>query len=293
MISYSIRDLETITGIKAHTLRIWEKRYGLISPKRTDTNIRYYTEEDLKELLDIVLLYNHGNKISQIANMSCCERADKLAELGQNDQDIELRQDCLTAAVMDFDEQKFTTLLENYARRKGLIATVTEFIFPFIENSSLLYMCGTFNQAHENFITQIVRKKLITAVEQLEVRPCSCRGQVLIFLPAGEFQELYLAYMEFVCKSNGFQTLNLGLNLGFEDLSAVAQKVEPCYVLTMIHTEFKTMSTQHYLAQLKSIFPKSEIIATGCQVDHPGAPCHSHKVVDAVSDLPQFFQVEA
>ncbi|GAA5221768.1 MerR family transcriptional regulator [Membranihabitans marinus] len=294
MINYSISDLETITGIKAHTIRMWEKRYALITPKRTPSNIRYYTEDDLKKLLDVVLLYNNGNKISQIATMSTCERARKLTKLGENDQNIELRQDCLTAAVLDFDEQKFTTLLDNYGKKHGLMKAVSDYIFPFIENSALLYMCGTLNQAHENFVTQIVRKKLITAIEGMDVPACDKRGKVLIFLPSGEFQELYLAYMEYVCKFNCFQTLNIGLNLSFDDLAAVSQKVKPCCILTMIHTEFKTMSTQSYLNQLSTIFPDSKLVVTGCQVEgHCRSQLKQHHVLGHISELADFFKVPA
>ncbi|WP_236974509.1 MerR family transcriptional regulator [Membranihabitans maritimus] len=291
MINYSISDLETITGIKAHTLRVWEKRYGVIEPKRTPSNIRYYNEADMKKLLDIVLLYNNGFKISQIASLTSSEIEEELKKLGKVDENIELRQDCITASVMEFNEEKFKTLFENYERKNGLIATMTEYILPFLDNSSLLYMSGTFNLAHENFITQIVKRKLIAGIEDLEANCCNSKGKVLIFLPSGEYQELYLAYMEYICRYYKFNTVNLGLNLGFEELECVSQQIEPDLILTMIHTEFKAMSTQNYFEKLNSIFPGSKILATGCQVKgNSDFDPEQFKVIGPVKGLNEFFE---
>lgn len=264
MIEYSIGDLEKITGIKAHTIRIWERRYNLIEPQRTETNIRFYCQNEMQKLLDVVLLYNHGYKISQLASMSQKEREEMMATLSEEDSVIELRKDCMIASVLEFNEEKFLTIFDNYENKFGLVVALKRFVWPFIESTSLLYVSGAFNLAHENFIQQIVKRRIQARIDQISLSECD-RGQVLIFLPPGEDQILYSATMEYACRKAGYKTINLGENIGFEELQMIAENVKIDLVLTVLDTEFKEMAVVPFIQKLKSVFPEGQLIISGYQ----------------------------
>src|SRR5690625_211905 len=278
VIQYSISDLEKITGIKAHTIRVWERRYNLIEPQRTETNIRFYCQKEMQKLLDVVLLYNQGLKISQIAAMTQKEREEMMAELSEQDNAIELRKDCMIASVLEFNEEKFLTIFDNYENQFGLIDALKKFIWPFIENTSLLYVSGAFNLAHENFIQQIIKRRLQARVDQISSSECE-KGQVLRFLPQGENQVLYTATMEYACRRAGYKTINLGRNIGFEELEMIAENVELDLVLTVLDTEFKEMAVVPYIQKIKSIFPDSQLVVSGYQAYHRTYESIQHVIV--------------
>lgn len=266
MIQYSISDLEKITGIKAHTIRMWERRYDLIQPDRTRANARLYSQDDMQKLQDVVLLYDKGVRISQIAAMETAERASMLRELGDLDDILELRKDCFTASILEFNEEKLTTLLDNYEKRHGFSKTLTDYVWPYLQNSSLLYVSGAFNLAHENFINQVIKRKIMAHIDEIPWCDCGNHGQVLIFLPPGEIKEHYTAGIEYTCRSTGYRTFNLGLNIGLEELMAISQQVQPDYIVTMLDTDFKMMAVGPYLEKVRSIFPHSELLLCGHQV---------------------------
>ena len=263
---YSIGDLEKITGIKAHTIRMWERRYDLIQPDRTKSNMRLYNEEDMQKLQDVVLLYDKGVKISQIAAMCCAERASMLRELGASDQVLELRKDCFTASILEFNEEKLTTLLDNYEKRHGFLNTLTQYVWPYLENSSLLYVSGAFNLAHENFVNQVVKRKIMAQIDRIPWCDCGEKGRVLLFLPPGESKDHYTAGIEYMCRSNGYRTFNMGLNIGLDELKAISEKLDPDFIITMVDTDFTMMSVGTYLEKVRNIFPRATLVAFGHQV---------------------------
>lgn len=290
MIQYSISDLEKITGIKAHTIRMWERRYDLIQPDRSETNVRLYSQEDMQKLQDVVLLYDQGLKISQIAAMEAAERSILLSKFGDNDEAIELRKDCFTASILEFNEEKFTTLLDNYEKRHGFLKTLTDYVWPFIENSSLLYVSGAFNLAHENFISHVVKRKIMARIDGLHSRTCDHQGMVLIFLPPGENKELYTAGIEYACRHEGYKTLNMGMNIGLEELEAIGNSIKPEYVLTMVDTDFKLMAVGPYLERVSRIFPGSKLVVCGHQASsHSDIPVKNLNVLNDASDVLSFF----
>ena len=165
MAVYSIKDLEKLCGIKAHTIRIWEQRYGLIKPKRTKTNIRYYMDADLKLLLNIALLNRNGTKISKIASMSEMEIAEKVATISEIDFEGGAQLDALTLSMIEMDEVKFDRILTTNIRQLGFEKTMLEVIYPFLDKLSLLWLTGSINPAQENFISNLIRQKIIVAID--------------------------------------------------------------------------------------------------------------------------------
>ena len=165
MAYYSIKDLEKLSGIKAHTLRIWEKRYNLVEPKRTETNIRYYDDEDLKKVLNVALLNRNGLKISHIAGLKTEEINSKISDLSKGNQDSESVIDNLVISMIELDEKKFEKILSRTIMQAGFEETILYTIYPFFQKIGLLWQTGAINPAQEHFISNLVRQKLIVAID--------------------------------------------------------------------------------------------------------------------------------
>jgi DNA-binding transcriptional MerR regulator len=172
---YSIRDLEKLSGIKAHTIRIWEQRYGIIEPQRTKTNIRYYQDEDLKFLLNIALLNKNGIKISKIAKMTKGEVAEKVAAISEINFEYGTQLDALTISMIEMDEFKFDRIVSTNIQQLGFERTMLEIIYPFLDKLSLLWLTGSINPVQENFMSYLIRQKIIVAIDK-EALPS---GQIL------------------------------------------------------------------------------------------------------------------
>ena len=165
--NYSIKDLEHLSGIKAHTIRIWEQRYRLFTPQRTDTNIRYYTDRDLKLLLNVSLLKDNGFKISKIADMPYDEIVKEVAGISDRFGDDE-QIATLTLAMIDMDEVRFEKVMANNILKRGFENTMKKLIFPFLHRIGVLWMTGSIVPAQEHFISNLIRQKIVTAIDSLE-----------------------------------------------------------------------------------------------------------------------------
>jgi len=192
MAHYSIKDLEKLTGIKAHTLRIWEKRYNLLEPKRTNTNIRFYDDEDLKRILNIALLNRNGIKISRIAGLDENEICDKISDLSKNYPDTENIIDNLVMSMIDLDEKKFSKILVRSTEERGFEDTILHLIYPFFEKIGILWQTGVVNPAQEHFVSNLVRQKLIASIDKLSENEQQDAQRYIMFLPEGELHEINL-----------------------------------------------------------------------------------------------------
>jgi len=182
---YSIKDLEKLTGIKAHTLRIWEKRYNILNPERTDTNIRFYSDFDLKKLLNISLLNKHGYKISLLASLNDRDLNDKVLSLTQNDAVNELQLDSLLTAMIELDERKFDKIISNAIIHHGFEETLSRVIHPLFEKIGILWQTGTINPAHEHFISNLIRQKILVAIDGVIHNGSVSPKTFFVFLPDG------------------------------------------------------------------------------------------------------------
>ena len=161
MIAYSIKDLESLSGVKAHTLRIWEKRYGIIQPNRTETNIRYYKDEDLQKILNISLLNRLGFKISKIATMQADQIRQKVAEINEVGSIFEDQLDAMMLSMFELDETKFNLLLDHQISSKGFEETMNTVVYPLLDKLSTMWLAGSVKAVHENFVNNIIRRKTI------------------------------------------------------------------------------------------------------------------------------------
>jgi MerR family transcriptional regulator, light-induced transcriptional regulator len=265
MVNYSITDLEKITGIKAHTIRIWEKRYSVVTPERTTTNIRYYTDNDLKRLLNISMLNRYGYRISSIVKMSSEELGKKVMDISESSNDYNLQIEHLIVAMMELNEEKFEKVLSNALVKLGFENSVTGIIYPFLEKVGILWLVGTINPAQEHFIVNLIRQKIIAAIDGLMVTPSSKAKKFILFLPPSELHELSLLFSWYTLKKNGHKVIYFGQSLPIDDLKKVSQIQSPDYMLTVI-TAAQTTDQYHYLIHtLSTSLPHIKIFISGLQ----------------------------
>lgn len=275
MIQYSIKDLEQLTGIKAHTIRIWEKRYQLIEPERTSTNIRFYSDNDLKKLLNVSTLNRNGLKISSIVNMNNDEINERILEISESSHDSDNQIEQLIIAMIDLDEQRFERVLSTSVIKLGFDETVVRVLYPFFEKIGLLWQIGTIYPAQEHFVSNLIRQKLIIAIDAQSARFKTESKSFMLFLPSNEWHELGLLFYNYLLKKAGFKTIYLGQSVPFDDLLEVAAKHSVDYLLTSITTPLTLKKYAEYIHQLSDSFKGKTIFITGYQT-------HEYKI-----ELPQ------
>lgn len=218
---FSIKDLENLSGVKAHTIRIWEKRYKLFNPKRTDTNIRLYDLESLKRLLNIIFLYNDGYKISKIASLSDLD----IQMLIENKSEVYKEDYALKAfktAMFDFDELLFSKTYSNLAAHKSFREIFFDVFIPLLVEIGTLWQTGTIEPSHESFISELIKRKIIVNIEQ-EISSFEKTGDDLfiLFLPYQEIHEIGLLYTNYEILAAGYKTVYLGANIPLNSLGKV------------------------------------------------------------------------
>lgn len=265
MAQYTIKDLETLSGIKAHTIRIWEKRYQIVSPQRTDTNIRYYDDEDLKRILNVAFLNKNGLKISKIAHASD-EEIRKQIESFTN-KEIEAPSsaiDSLIVAMIELDEKKFNSVFESLHGQLGFEKVIIELIYPFLERIGVLWQVGTINPAQEHFISNLIRQKIIVAIDKQKVTEGTAKRFVL-FLREGELHELGLLFFYYLLRNRGFDAVYLGQNVPFADLVRVIEIHKADYLVTSVTIDQPKNDLQKAISRLESDFPNVHFIWSGYQ----------------------------
>jgi len=263
---YSIKDLEHLSGIKAHTLRIWEQRYNFMSPKRTDTNIRYYDDHDLKLVLNISLLKDNGFRISRIAEMSEKEMQEEVLKLTEKHLHFPDQIHTLTIAMVDMDEDRFEKILNTSILQMGFEKTIKEIVYPFLSRIGLLWQTGSINPANEHFISNLIRQKMIVAIDgQIKTADPNAK-KFLLYLPEGELHELSLLFSCYLIKARGFKVIYLGQNMPLQDLDIVKDIHKPDYVLTVITSSPDQENVQNYVQTLGKKFCDSTVILSGYQV---------------------------
>jgi MerR family transcriptional regulator, light-induced transcriptional regulator len=262
---YSIRDLETLSGVKAHTIRMWEKRYGLLNPQRTDTNIRYYLDQDVKMLLNAALLTRHGYKISKIACMSQRQLHEAVLEITEKKIDGDLQSDTLTLAMLELDEEKFDATIRQRIEEDGFRKTMIQVVFPFLNRLNVLWMTGSVMPVQENYIAGLIKQKIYVAIDQL-THPIKRKGTFIVFLPEGEEHELSALFVHFLLRDAGYKVVNLGRNIALDDLLPVVEMHHPDYIFTIINEGLFKDSVKDYIEKLSLHCRNSTILLSGIQI---------------------------
>jgi DNA-binding transcriptional MerR regulator len=258
---YSIKELEKLSGIKAHTIRIWEKRHRLISPSRTNTNIRLYSDNDLKKIINVAIVNNAGVKISHIARLS----PDELNRLvtDHSDKGIEVAPiDQLIVAMVEMNEQNFEKVLAKLSFKMGFEDLVTKVIYPFLEKIGILWQTGNITPAQEHFVSNLIRQKLMVAIDALPYPASNSLGAVL-FLPENEYHEIGLLFYNYLARKNGIRTFYLGQSVPYADLKQVVSAHQPTFIITSIITTLNKDHLLEYITRLSSDFDKQSILLSG------------------------------
>lgn len=260
---YSIKDLERLSGIKAHTLRIWEQRYAILRPERSDTNIRYYSNGDLKRILNISLLNNNGHKISKIASLSDEEIIREVEKLLNNYNKESDQIENLVLCVMDFNEERFDKTITNSVIHFGFENTMEKIVFPFLKHLGNMWQVGMITPAQEHFLSNLIRQKLIVGIDGIMPNTLGQPKNCILFLPNGELHELGLLYANFILKRKGHRCIYLGQSVPVEDLSTISRISSPDYCVTIITSKIENVELNDYLKMLEAQLPETKFVVGG------------------------------
>ncbi len=264
--NYSIKDLERLSGVKAHTIRIWEQRYGIIQPQRTHTNIRYYSNTDLRRLLNISLLNQHGYKISRIAKMTDAQLYSEIRKATEAENPAKHHLAALTLSLIEMDEGHFEKLLATHISSIGFEKTMTEVIFPFLEHVRIMWMTDAITLAQEHFISNIIRQKLVVAIDGQPAPETGPEHTFLLFCPEDEHYELGLLFMAYLLRSRRKKVVYLGTNVPLEDLYSIYEIPRPQYLCCYITATPTDEELQQFIHNLCNGFPESNIWLAGPQL---------------------------
>jgi DNA-binding transcriptional MerR regulator len=264
--SFSIKELESLSGIKAHTIRIWEQRYGFLKPSRTLTNIRTYSNDELKTLLTVALLNKHGYKISRIDGMRPDQRRQEVLQLNDTDAQAEQLINDLIGAMIDLDFLQFEALLARHISQHDIFTTISGIIFRFLEKVGILWQTNNINPAQEHIASCIIRQKIISAIDQL---PPAIKAAPLffLFLPESEHHELGLLFVYYLLKKRGLPVLYLGANVPLKDVAYVVEQKAPDYLYLHLSSFPVKQSFTKYLHALSERLPNAHILLSGAIAD--------------------------
>src|SRR5665648_485037 len=264
MMQYSIKDLEYLSGIKAHTIRIWEKRYQLLDPIRTDTNIRSYSDEDVRRILNVALLVKNGYKISTVASFDEAKLQAEVLRTTRNSINPEKNIDQLLLQTVNLDPFRFEQLLNEIISERGFSKTMQQVIFPLFERIGVLWQTGSIFAAHEHFVSNLVRNCIIS--ETSKFKSMESAKTVLFFLHENEWHELGLLYSNFLAAQAGLRSVYLGQNLPFGDLANLLINSKFDFVCTSFIQAIEKPELEQYLANLSLVFNKNKILIAGRQI---------------------------
>ena len=264
MATYSIADIEKLSGVKAHTIRIWEKRYGICPGKRSETNIRYYDDEDLKYILNVAFLNREGMKISKIAKLSKEEIKMEVANQCNVNKD-ETEVDSLMLSIFELNEYKFLKIVNHHIEDFGFEKTMDNIIYPLLDKLSLLWMSNSIKNVHENFVGSIIRRKVSAEINKLDPVFDPNAKKFLIYLPEQEASELSLLFIYYVLRKHGANVLYLGAQIPLIDVIEGVRIYKPDFIFTLFNDSFSEQPLQPYLDELRRFTPGVTKIISGYQ----------------------------
>ena len=257
--SFSIRDMENLSGIKAHTIRIWEKRYNLFSPERTDTNIRTYNLESLQKLLNVTLLYNNGYKISKIAKLEEQKIPSLVNEIITQKSEKSHALNSFKLAMLNFDQSLFLKTYNGLMEEKSFTQIFNDVFIPLLNELGLLWQTNTISPAHEHFISNLIKQKIYIHTEKLQFEAPSIEDEVyVLFLPENEIHELGLLYINYQLALQGYKTIYLGQTMpivSLEDLLKYYNNIRFVSYFTVSPTKDEI---EDYFERFREVLGKSQ-----------------------------------
>ncbi|HEX2630374.1 MAG TPA: MerR family transcriptional regulator [Chitinophagaceae bacterium] len=262
MNKFTIRDIENLCGIKAHTLRIWEQRYNLFTPKRKESQHRIYDCDDLKELLRISFLYHNGYKISKIAELTPEQVQEEIRRVLPQCCNYEIFVHQLIEASVQLDTENFERVVNGLVMRIGLEKSIIHIFFPFLQRIGLLWMTNHIIPAQEHFCSHIIRKKIICAIDGLDAVTDTTHN-VVLFAPPGEEHEIPLLVINYFFRKNGIRTIYFGTNTSPETLQYYVQHHPVSHIYMHVITYLDSPDMQTFIESLCKTFPDKKIFVSG------------------------------
>lgn len=259
---FTIKDLENLTGIKAHTIRIWEQRYSFLKPNRSNSNIRCYNSDELRIILNISLLNKYGYKISHINRMVEDEIQDKILLLSQVEALQARLVNELIQCMIGLDMEAFECKLDKYIKKHGIEESILKIIFPFLERIGVLWLTNHINPAQEHLVTNIISHKLIVGIDGIKNNNQS-EKKVLLFLPEGEHHELGLLFIYYLLKREGFTVLYVGANIPVKDMASIAIGKEPVILYSHLTSVVQNFNLENFLFSIHTELSNCQFVISG------------------------------
>ena len=277
---FSISDLEQLSGIKAHTIRMWEQRYSLLRPVRTPTNIRTYSDDDLRRLLNVTTLCARGQRISKVAQLSDAEISEAVLACSADAYDYNQQVNGLLAAMLGFDEPRLAQLLNSATKQLGFEAMMLSVAYPLLQRIGLMWLAGTVNIAQEHMLAHLLRQKILAATDALPAVGPTARRWVL-FLPSEELHELALLFMNYVLRIRGHHTLYLGQNMPIEGLAEINDSYAPHALVAVLTAQPDRNRVADYARDVQALFPGKLLVLYGSLARQEGLALPANCVAPA------------
>jgi len=256
---YSIKDLEQLSGIKAHTLRAWEQRHKLIIPKRTSTNIRFYGDDDLRIVLNTSVLLESGLKIGQIAKLSAEEISEKALEASPYTGLYTYELNELKMSTLNFDLPRFEAVMAHCIDKFGVHKTFQNIIGDYIQELGKFWLAGNVSISQEHFMSSLIRQKLFSAIDSLESPAIPKSGTYALFLPTNELHELGLLYLTYELKERGEHVFYLGQSLPKEYLQDLLNHQPVTHLISAFTTHPDVEQMEDYLTELDDMVEANSV----------------------------------
>ena len=287
---FSIKDLENLSGIKAHTIRIWEKRYNVLEPTRTDTNIRLYDLASLQKLLNITLLHNHGYKISKISKYPPEKIPQLVREIVSEKSAKSHAISAFKMAMMNFDHTKFFSTYNTLLAEKSFREVFYEVFIPLMTELGLLWQSDTITPAHEHFLSYLIKQKLMINTEKVQVlEPTKLDKVFVLYLPMNEIHELGIMYLNYEILDHGYKTIYLGESVPTDSLNDLNKYFDNIIFVSYMTVQPDKEHVNDYIKEIQQTVLKddSEIWLIGRMVDEikPSTLNSATRVFGSIADL--------
>ena len=286
MAEYKIKDLENLTGIKSHTIRIWEKRYNILSPERTDTKIRTYSDNELTHLLTVSMLNRNGIKISKIAQLKQEDMNKLLWDIKVN-KEPEYSMDKLILALVSLDEELFKGTMNGLIDKYGLEKTFVNHLIPFLDRIGIMWLIGSINPSQEHFMSNLIRQKIISEIDKQPI-PKEDSKSILMYLPEHEWHEISLLFYQFLLRAKGVHTSYLSQSLPYPSLLESIEKLKPHAILSSWLTAVDKKFVVNYFKQLNKDLPDMKVFAGGAQIKANSKDLKG--LIIEVQDIPELLE---
>jgi DNA-binding transcriptional MerR regulator len=287
---FTIKDIENLSGIKAHTFRVWEQRYKICIPQRKDSNHRFYDSNDLKNILKISYLYHQGLKISKIAGYNVDEMNNAAETYFKLDKTNEHYISRLLDASIDFDERKFENVFNEALSQNGIEVTIADIIYPYLERVGLLWLTDHVIPAQEHFTSNLINRKIILAIDKLVYQPKNNGKQIILFAPQKEHHEIPLLLLHFLLKKNGHQVIYFGVNAKINHVKSYTEEKPVTHLYFHMITNLTSQTPDEYISTLVEEFPGKEIVISGPFTNEAGVQSKNVRLLKSREEVMKFVE---